>query len=175
MENTFFLIIAGSRDFFDYDYLMKKCDYLLQNHKDKKIVIVGGLASGADTLGEVYALDKGYEFVEKAADWDKYKKYAGHLRNQEMADFIKDKPYKGCICFWDGISRGTYDMMNICKKEDIPIRICKYSKEFNNLLTSIKRDKNKNLCCVFKNNKLNGKQIKLKTHLDRLNIPCFYY
>lgn len=173
MNNTFYLIIAGSRDFFDYDLLSKKCDYLLQNHKDKEITIVGGLASGADTLGEIYAIDKGYEFLGYQANWDKYKKFAGHLRNQEMANCIKEKDYKGCICFWDGSSKGTFDMMDICKKEDIPLRTYKYTKELENDLTTIKRSKNKKIYCTFKNEKLSEKQKKLKLHLKRLNITCF--
>lgn len=173
MENTFFLIIAGGRDFFDYDLVSKKCDYLLKNQKDKEIVIIGGLASGADTLGEVYAIDNGYKFIGFKADWDKYKKFAGHLRNQEMANYIKTNPHRGCICFWDGISKGTYDMINICKKENIPVRVCKYEKEEENALTSIKRGKNNKVYCVFKNEKLNIKQINLKIHLNRLNIPCY--
>lgn len=173
IKNKFFLIIAGSRDFFDYDFLYKKCDYLLQNHKDKEIIIVGGLASGADTLGELYSIDRGYKFLPYPANWDKYKKFAGHLRNQEMANCIKDKDYKGCICFWDGISKGTYDMINICKNDNIPIRVCKYVKETENELTTIKRSKSNKIYCTFKNENLNEKQKKLKINLKRLNISCF--
>lgn len=44
------VIIAGGRDFNDYELLKEKCDYYLQNLKD--IIIVEGEANGADLLGK---------------------------------------------------------------------------------------------------------------------------
>lgn len=173
MQKEFYLLIVGGRDFFDYEFLIKKSDYLLQNHKDKKIIIVSGLASGADSLGELYALDKGYEFIGLKAEWDKYNKFAGHIRNQKMSTLIKDKEFKGCICFWDNKSKGTYDMISICKKDNIPLRIYKYdySKELTRPI--IRRSKNNKLYCSFESNNLSQREINLKKHLDRLKIFNF--
>lgn len=55
MNDTFYLLIAGSRDFNNYDLLKKKCDYLLSNQNEKEIHIVSGGARGADTLAARYA------------------------------------------------------------------------------------------------------------------------
>lgn len=49
------VIIAGCRDFADYELLKEECDFYLQNQKPEDIVIVSGHASGADALGEHYA------------------------------------------------------------------------------------------------------------------------
>ena len=55
------VIIAGCRDFADYELLKEKCDFYLQNKKPENIVIVSSHASGADALGERYAQERGYE------------------------------------------------------------------------------------------------------------------
>ena len=47
------IIIAGGRDFTDYNLLKEKVDYYLQNaiNNNYKIIIVSGTAKGADRLG----------------------------------------------------------------------------------------------------------------------------
>lgn len=168
-KEKFYLLIAGGRDFFDYDFLMKKCDFLLQNHKDKDIVIVAGKARGADTLGEIYALDRGYEFIGKPPDWS-IGKIGGILRNQQMADTIKKHKYHACVCFWDGISTGTKSMRDICRKDNIPYRVYNYERIPELNTTSIGFSKKGYLYCIFNNNPLTPLQKSLKIHLDRLKI-----
>ncbi len=120
----FYALIVGSRNFNDYNRLKTKCDYFLQNHED--IVVVSGGARGADTLAKRYAEDKGYEYVEFPADWDKYGKRAGYIRNEEMHRFIAEKEKRGVIAFWDGISKGTAQNFDLEKKYNNPIIIDRY-------------------------------------------------
>ena len=55
------MIIAGCRDFNNYELLREKCDYMLSKKKDThKVIIVSGHAAGADALGEVYASERGF-------------------------------------------------------------------------------------------------------------------
>lgn len=46
--------------------------------------IVSGGARGVDTLARFYAETNGIEFTEYLADWDKYGKRAGFMRNCVM-------------------------------------------------------------------------------------------
>ena len=55
----FRVIIAGGRDFDNYQLLKATMDKLLCNITDE-ITVVCGQAKGADTLGEQYAMEKGY-------------------------------------------------------------------------------------------------------------------
>lgn len=55
----FRVIVAGGRDFGDYQLLRKTLDNLLCNITEE-IVVVCGQAKGADTLGEQYAKERGY-------------------------------------------------------------------------------------------------------------------
>ena len=102
-SSEFKVIIAGGRNFNDYELLKRKCDYYLSNiNNGVNIVIISGCAIGADTLGEKYATEKNYYLEKHPADWDKYGKSAGYRRNKEMVDIAS-----AAICFWDGKSKGT--------------------------------------------------------------------
>ena len=57
----FKVIIAGGRDFNNYELLKAKCDYYLSNLDEADVVIVSGAARGADKLGEQYAKERGYK------------------------------------------------------------------------------------------------------------------
>jgi len=113
------VIIAGSRDFDDYNLLYKNCNNILSNQKE--IEIVSGRARGADKLGEKYAKEKSLKLKLFPANWEKYGKKAGYLRNEEMAGYAKF-----LIVFWDGVSKGTKNMINIAKEKGLEIRIIKY-------------------------------------------------
>lgn len=116
----FKVIIAGGRNFNDYQLLKSTMDKLLSNIKDK-IVIICGQARGADTLGEIYAKEKDYEVNYYPANWDFYGKSAGYIRNEEMA-----KNSDALVAFWDGKSRGTKHMIETAKKYNLKIRIKYY-------------------------------------------------
>ena len=90
------VVIAGCRDYTNYEELKEYVDMCLSNiREDNEIVIVSGGAKGADSLGERYARENGFKVELHFADWDKYGRGAGPRRNKEMAevsDFV--------ICFW---------------------------------------------------------------------------
>lgn len=105
------IIIAGSRNFNNYDYLKKICDFIID---EEDVVIISGTARGADKLGERYAKEKGFELRLFPAKWDEYGKRAGYFRNVEMA-----KNADMLIAFWDGESKGTKHMIDIAEKEGL--------------------------------------------------------
>lgn len=113
------LAIVGSRSFEDYE-LMK--NFILSHFNIDEITdIVSGGARGADRLGERFAKEFHENLIVFKADWDKYGKRAGFIRN---VDIIKtcDK----CVCFWDGDSNGTKHDIDLCKEMDKPCLICKF-------------------------------------------------
>lgn len=116
------VIIAGGRDFNNYDLLKEKCDIILSNQDE--VIIVSGRASGADSLGERYAKEKGFKTELFPADWKKYGKSAGYVRNSEMAEVAES-----LIAFWDGRSRGTKHMIDIAKNKGLKVRIVNYESD----------------------------------------------
>ena len=113
---AFKVIIAGSRDFTDYDFMREKCDRILENIKEP-ITIFNGKARGADSLGAQYARERNYTIQEFPADWDLHGKKAGMLRNEEMA-----REAEALIVFIKNQSRGSLDMLRRAEKRGLKIR-----------------------------------------------------
>ena len=110
------IIIAGGRDFDDYDKLCQFCDGILSEHTE--IEIVSGTAKGADKLGEKYAVEKGYPIRQFPADWAQFGKSAGYKRNAEMAEYAD-----ALIAFWDGKSKGTKHMIDLANRAKLKVQI----------------------------------------------------
>jgi hypothetical protein len=121
----FKLIIAGGRDFSDYGLLSRECDKaLLRKAENCKITIISGGAAGADSLGEKYAKERGYEIKRFPADWKNQGKSAGMIRNAEMV-----KIADAAMLFWDGMSRGTKNTKELMERANKPLKIVKYATD----------------------------------------------
>lgn len=100
-------IVAGGRDFKPsqehLEWLSEVCQRLNVTH------IISGGCRGADTLGERFARDNGFDLSVFYAEWDKYGKAAGPMRNRKMAEHADV-----CILFPGGA--GTRSMLK-CAKE----------------------------------------------------------
>ena len=116
----FKVIIAGGRSFSNYNLLCEYVDFKLSN-VTQEIEIVSGGARGADSLGERYAKDRGYKLKIFPADWNKFGKRAGYLRNIQMAEYAD-----ALIAFWDGKSRGTRNMIEEARSRMLKIGIKRY-------------------------------------------------
>lgn len=112
----FNLIIAGSRTFKNYFEAKSIIYSTLSTRRLEEINIISGGAKGADQIGEKFANELGTKLSIYPANWEKYGKKAGHIRNQEMAN-IGD----GLLLFWDGESKGSQDMMFAALEKNIPV------------------------------------------------------
>lgn len=120
----FRVIVAGSRQFTDYSLLCSELDRLLAYKFSEGVQIVCGEARGADSLGKQYALDRGLDVASFPANWNKYGNSAGYIRNKEMADNAD-----ALVVFWDGVSPGTKNMIEIAYSKKLPIRIVRYKEK----------------------------------------------
>lgn len=111
------VIIAGGRGFDDYRLLTDSVIGLNLNISE----IVSGKAKGADRLGEQYALENNISIKEFRADWKKYGRGAGPIRNKEMADYADV-----LIAFWDQKSKGTKSMIELAQKKGITVYTITY-------------------------------------------------
>lgn len=118
---SFFCLVVGSRSFQDYSFLKEKLDHFLSNQSE--IVIVSGGARGADTLAEKYAKERKLPVKIFPANWEKYGKRAGYIRNDEMHSFLSRQEKRGVVAFWDGVSKGTEHNFQLAKRYNNPIRI----------------------------------------------------
>lgn len=108
------VIIAGSREIADYSLVLSAIEIANFNIT----AVVSGCARGVDRLGERFAGDCNLDILRYPADWDKFKRSAGFIRNEEMA-----KNSDALIAIWDGVSPGTKNMIANAKKYGLKIYI----------------------------------------------------
>lgn len=113
------VIVAGSRNFNDYNSLEKKMDTILKNQDN--VTIISGTAIGAGKLGERYAGENHHKLVKYVPMWDIFGKKAGYMRNEEMV-----RSSDAAVVFWDGKSKGTKHMIDISKKFKLKLRVIKF-------------------------------------------------
>ncbi len=114
------IVIAGGRTFHDYSMLQRVCNDLLGHIGN--LMVVSGTARGADSLGEGYAEFREAELLRMPANWEMYGKSAGYRRNEEMAHLAD-----GAVIFWDGRSRGTQHMIDLCVRRNLPHHVQQYT------------------------------------------------
>ena len=115
-KKEFRIVVAGSRDFHDYSLLSAELDKHLAGQTN--ITIVSGTARGADKLGERYAAEHNLRIERFPAEWEKYHKGAGPIRNAQMVESAD-----AVIVFWDNESSGTKNIIECARKENIPYKI----------------------------------------------------
>lgn len=108
--------IVGSRDWVDLSRVVTQVGTIAW--EDPASVIVSGGAPGVDKTAEETAEELGLETLIFPADWDKYGKGAGFVRNKlivEAADVV--------IAFWNGESKGTKNTIDeaLRQKKDMLI------------------------------------------------------
>lgn len=134
MADELRIIIAGSRNFNDYEFLKREVLNIVKydNRPKEYVKIISGCARGADTLGEQFAKEYGLEVKKFPADWDGLGKRAGYVRNAEMAKYsVEDYNDGMLIAFWDGKSKGTKHMIDLANKHGLEVHVVNY-KEMSN-------------------------------------------
>lgn len=94
-------IIAGSRGIVDFATVQQAVEISQFNITE----VVSGTARGVDKLGEDWAKLNNIEIKRFPAEWDKYGRSAGFIRNKQMAEYAE-----ALIAVWDGKSKGTKNM-----------------------------------------------------------------
>lgn len=117
------ILICGGRDFNDEDLMVENINQLLDELGlvEAQITIISGMARGADLMAYELALHNGIETIVMPADWNKYGKSAGFIRNLQMlnhADYV--------LAFWDNKSKGTEHTIVNAQKRNITVKVINY-------------------------------------------------
>jgi hypothetical protein len=116
------LAVVGSRKFNDYTLLRKELS-MYDNIEE----IVSGGAKGADALAERYAREVlKIEPTVFRADWKRWGKRAGPLRNQKIWEYADQG-----IAFWDGFSPGTKDSIDWANFHRKKVKIVRIKEDEN--------------------------------------------
>ena len=107
------IIIAGTRTFEDYETVSGFClDCLSAEKISLPVCVLSGNCRGADACGEKFAKEMGFQLELFPAEWNKYKRAAGPVRNRKMV-----KEADRVIYFWDKKSKGTRSLIDLAEKE----------------------------------------------------------
>lgn len=107
-------IIAGSRSITDIAHVeqaVKNCGWSITK-------VVSGCANGVDRLGEQYATQRNIDLKRFPANWIRYGRAAGYIRNVKMAENAD-----ALIAIWDGKSKGTEHMINIARSKNLNVYV----------------------------------------------------
>ncbi len=126
MDRETRLIVCGGVDFDDYEFFKIQLNRLIEKYDN--IRLVSGHARGADTLAERYAAENGIQIQVFPAEWNKYGKAAGPIRNKAMLEYAQEE-IPVVAAFWDGKSRGTGNMLKQAKAAGAECHIITYQRK----------------------------------------------
>lgn len=132
MDNgKFRLLVCGGRDYGyrtdpktgkkekyqpEIDHIWHTLD-LVWRSIGRPLLVIEGEQRGVDLLAREWAEEKGLEVKGFPADWDKYQKRAGFIRNAQMLE--EGKP-QAVVAFPGGV--GTRMMVSLSRRAGIPVK-----------------------------------------------------
>lgn len=109
------ILVCGGRDFDNWSLLDMTLIRICWDVEE--IIIIEGGARGADFLARVWAKHCGFEYEEYPADWNKYGKSAGYIRNKQM---LTEGDPDLVVAFPGG--KGTADMIKQAREAGVEVR-----------------------------------------------------
>lgn len=121
-------IFCGDRVWRDYDLILVTMKRLVV--EDGLSLVIEGEAHGADNLSRIAAEELGIEVKPFRADWKRYGRAAGPIRNGVQLLFLLDHEDqdKRVIAFHDDLdsSKGTKDMVNQAREKGVSVEVIKH-------------------------------------------------
>ena len=126
----FKILVCGSRETKDKEFVFSKLDYLTSKKSLSEIEIIqGGQKSydkslginyGADYFAKLWAEERKVKMIEFKANWDKYGRSAGPIRNKQMLDYGPD----ACLGFLKNgaANKGTKNMLKLSQNKGVPTK-----------------------------------------------------
>ncbi|MCP9207784.1 DUF2493 domain-containing protein [Streptomyces cucumeris] len=115
------ILVTGSRDWTDARTIELEIFRALYEAKaphHEAVLIHGACPTGADALADEYARATGMHIIRRPADWDRWGKSAGAIRNAELVDLAPDI----CLAFIRNGSRGASMTATLAEKGRVETR-----------------------------------------------------
>jgi hypothetical protein len=104
-----YVLICGTRNTLrndQKDIIKKEIEHINNLYKDNHLVLIHGDCTGVDKYGEEIAKSLGWRVIPVPAQWSRYGRGAGPIRNQVMVDTYRPHIF---ISFPAPDSKGTFD------------------------------------------------------------------
>ena len=177
------IIICGGRHFNNFKALEIVMENILaEKHLDCcDVEIVSGHCEGADKLGERYAKENGCGLTIFKANWSRYGRSAGPIRNKEMIDYIKTDESNLVVAFVSPNSVGTKNTIKLAKAANLEVYEIPYNinEESYELYEGINRSSEGDFLIDWENNNPSDivKFTSSCAHITKFNknIRCYGY
>lgn len=112
------VLVTGSRNWEDYRAILVAV-YDSKIEFGNFILVSGNCPTGADRMAEEICRSLGIEIELHPANWDKFGKRAGFIRNSKMVNSGIDF----CIAFIKNDSPGATMTLELAQKKNIPVKV----------------------------------------------------
>lgn len=116
------ILVTGSREFTDEDIVRGAIieTLMCRGRSAQATLLAHGAARGADMLADRVARSMNMAVVQYPADWRRYGRRAGYVRNAEMLE--NANPEVALAFFKLGAeNKGTAMMVKLCKDRGVPV------------------------------------------------------
>lgn len=120
------LLVTGSRDWTDSEQIYAAMGWVKMvwvtlpskrlGTREQAILVHGACPTGADDIADRHAPLLGFDVERHPAQWSRYGKRAGFVRNAEMVDASADV----CLAFIRNRSKGASMCAELAEKAGIP-------------------------------------------------------
>lgn len=118
------ILMTGDRDWLDHKLVkaVLRREQMLVHKRGEKLVVIEGMAEGLDFYAWLACGTLGIENKRYKADWHKYGRTAGPIRNQRM--LTEGKPHT-VFAFHDWLwqSKGTAHMIRIARQAGLQVKL----------------------------------------------------
>lgn len=126
-RGPFRVLVCGSRGWIDRKTVWERLQRLLSTREAEDITILHGAARGPDTFAAEWAETEGIMVEEYPAEWKRWGRVAGPMRNQRMLD--EGKPDLVIAFRSPGRSTGTDDMISRARRAVVPVDVIMVAEE----------------------------------------------
>lgn len=115
------VLVCGGRGYQDRDRVFEVLDRVAAKHGPLTVIHGAcqdrdGNMRGADRWAHEWAVDRGHDVIPRPADWDRYGKAAGMIRNRQM----RDEEHPEAVVAFPG-KTGTKGMKDLAWEKMIPV------------------------------------------------------
>jgi hypothetical protein len=110
------LLVTGSRDWTDSEKIHAEMAWVTLGYIQNITLVHGACPTGADDIADKHAARLGWDVERHPAQWSRYGKRAGFVRNAEMVDAGANV----CLAFIRNRSKGASMCAELAEKAGIP-------------------------------------------------------
>lgn len=122
------VLVTGSRSWDDVDYIFDVLDGVRERYGRGRVILYhGACPTGADRIADTWAVHRGVTVETFPAQWGRFGRVAGPVRNVEMVRAVAAHDRRVCLAFLRGDSAGTLHCISEARRAGIDVAVHDYN------------------------------------------------